>query len=87
MAKRDDAEVFTIKDPRHAEYWQQQAYPVMLVIRTADRTIRWMDVSAYLKEKSRGRETPVKQITFTGEPFTALNLQNLRNRLIPPPGQ
>ena len=30
--QRDDAEIFTIKNQRHVDYWQQQAYPVMLVI-------------------------------------------------------
>ena len=70
---------------RHAEYWQQQAYPVMLVIRTSDGSIRWMDVSAYLKEQSKVGKTAVKQIIFKGEPFTALNLQRLRDTLIPLP--
>jgi hypothetical protein len=35
----DGDEVFTIKNERHADYWQQQAYPVMLVIRTSDGMI------------------------------------------------
>ena len=84
--RSDGTEVFRIKKPRWADYWQQQAYPVMLVIRKSDGTIRWMDVSAYLKEKSKGRKTPVKQIVFKGERFTALNLQRMRDRLIPPAG-
>ena len=84
-SRKDGTEVFTIKNSRHAEYWQQQAYPVMLVIRTSDGSIRWMDVSAYLKEQSKRRKTPVKQIVFQGETFTALNLQRLRDKLIPPP--
>ncbi|KCZ70864.1 WD40 repeat-containing protein [Candidatus Methanoperedens nitroreducens] len=83
--KKDGVEVFAIKNLRHAEYWQQQAYPVMLVVRTSDGSIRWMDISAYLKEQSKGRTTPVKQIIFKGELFTALNLQRLRDKLIPPP--
>jgi WD40 repeat protein len=83
--KKDGAEVFQIKNPRHTDYWQQQAYPVMLVVRGSDGTIRWMDVSAYLKEQSQGKKKPVKQVLFRGEPFTALNLQRLRDRLIPPP--
>jgi len=95
--RRDDAEVFTIKNPRHADYWQKQKYPVMLVIRTSDGKIRWMDMTAYLKREGRGgkkvdlkRESPggkkeVKQIVFEGEPFTALNLQRMRDKLIPPP--
>ena len=83
--KKDGAKVFKIKNPHHADYWQQQAYPVMLVIRTSDGRTRWMDVSAYLKEKSKGRKTRVLQIVFDGEPFTALNLLRLRDELIPPP--
>ena len=47
--KRDGVEVFQIKNARWVEYWQQQAYPVMLVIRTSDGEIRWMDVSEYLR--------------------------------------
>ncbi len=43
--KGDEAEIFTIKNERHADYWQPQAYPVTLVIRTTDGAIRWMDVS------------------------------------------
>jgi hypothetical protein len=48
--------VFQIKNPRWADYWQQQAYPMMLVIRTVDGEIRWMDVSAYLKRESADGE-------------------------------
>jgi WD40 repeat protein len=83
--RSDGAEVFRIKKARWAEYWQQQAYPVMLVIRTSDGTIRWMDVSAYLKRESQGRKTAVKQVVFDGEPFSALSLLRMRDRLIPPP--
>ena len=84
-SRKDGTEVFMIKNSRHAEYWQQQAYPVMLVIRTSDGSIRWMNVTSYLNEQSKGKETPVKRIVFQGEPFNALNLQRLRDKLIPPP--
>ncbi len=77
--ERDGAEVFTIKNPRHATYWQEQAYPVMLVIRTSDGKIRWMNVTDYLRR--HGPET--KQILFEGEPFTAENLRKMRDRLLP----
>ncbi|MCP4687620.1 MAG: DUF4365 domain-containing protein, partial [Desulfobacterales bacterium] len=50
--KRDNAEIFQIKRQRWVAYWRRQAYPVMLVIRTSDNTIRWMDVSAHLKDKT-----------------------------------
>jgi WD40 repeat protein/uncharacterized CHY-type Zn-finger protein len=75
--QKDEEEVFTIKNPRHAEYWQSHEYPVMLVIRTSDGEIRWMNVTDYLKR--RGKET--KQIIFAGEPFTALNVARLRDKL------
>ncbi|MEH2207630.1 MAG: DUF4365 domain-containing protein [Nostoc sp.] len=77
--KRDGKEIFNIK-PRHAEYWHpdSQNYPVMLVIRTSDQQIRWMNVSDYLAKHGKRK----KQIEFDGEPFTALNLVNQRNRLL-----
>ena len=81
--KRDDEEIFTIKNERWAEYWQQQAYPVLLVIRTSDGRIRWMNVTEYLKRESDSEKKPVKQIVFDGEPFTAKSLQKMRDRLIP----
>ena len=59
---------FRIKTVRWADDWrQQQAYPVMLAIRTPDGTIRWMDVSEYLKAESHKGEKPVKQVIFEGE--------------------
>jgi uncharacterized protein DUF4365 len=80
--QRDSAEIFTIKNQRHATYWQQQAYPVMLVIRTSDGTIRWMNVTEYLQKQGRKQ---VKQIVFKGEPFTAQALQRLRDRMLQTP--
>jgi hypothetical protein len=79
--QRDGAEVVQIKNPRWADYCQQQAYAVMLVIRTSDGEIRWMDVSAYLKRESAGGKT-VKQIKFEGERFDALSVQSWRKRLL-----
>jgi hypothetical protein len=83
--KQDAAEVFRIKEERWAQYWQQQAHPVMLVIRTSDGTIRWMDVSEHLRRESEGGKKAVKQIVFEGEPLTALNLLRRRERLLGPP--
>lgn len=59
----------------------------MLVIRTSDGVIRWMDVGAYLKKHGKGGKAPVRQVVFEGEPFTALNLQRVRDKLIPPARQ
>jgi uncharacterized CHY-type Zn-finger protein len=78
--KRDGKFVFSIKKRRHVVYWQKQAYPVMLVIRSADGTILWMNISAYLKQKTKkGRK--VNQVELSGEPFTAFNLRQMRDLL------
>jgi len=74
----DDKEIFTIKNPRHAKYWLDQAYPVMLVIRTSDGKIRWMNVTGYLQQYC----TATKQIVFDGEPFTAPNVAKMRDRVL-----
>ena len=79
--RSDGAEVFQIKNPRWADYWQQQAYAVMLVIRTSDGEIRWMDVSAYLKRESVGGKT-VRQVVFAGERFDAVSVQNWRKNVL-----
>lgn len=73
--KRDGAAVFQIKNERWATYWQQQAYPVLLVIRTSDGEIRWMDVRAYLRKAAQ----PVKQIVFSGERFDVMSVRRWRD--------
>ena len=79
--QRDNAEVFQVKNPRWSDYWQQQAYPVMLVIRTSDGEIRWMDVSAWLKlNAASGKKA--KQIVFDGERFDALSVRRWRDRVL-----
>jgi hypothetical protein len=84
--RSDGAEVFQIKNSRWADYWRQQAYPVMLVIRASDGGIRWMDVSAYLdRESARGRA--VRQIDFEGENFDALSVQRHRARVLDSTGE
>jgi hypothetical protein len=77
--KRDKAEIFTMKNQRHGAYWQQQAYPVMLVIRTSDGTIRWMNITEYLQKQKRKQG---KRIVFNGEPFTAQALRRLRDTVL-----
>jgi hypothetical protein len=81
----DGAEVFSIKNERHIDYWQAHAYPVMLVIRSSEGTIRWMDVSAYLRDRRAADRAALRRVVFKGEPFTALTVQRLRDRLVPLP--
>jgi hypothetical protein len=52
----------------------------MLVIRTSDGEIRWMDVSAYLKRESAGGKT-VRQIVFAGERFDVMSARRWRLQL------
>jgi hypothetical protein len=70
-----------IKNPRWADYWQQQAYAVMLVIRTSDGEIRWMDVSACLKRESASGK-PEKQIVFAGERFDVMSVRRWREKVL-----
>jgi hypothetical protein len=80
-ARKDGTEVFAVKSERWVEYWRKRNYPVMLVVRTSDGRIRWMDVRAYLqREHDAGRE--VKQIVFNGEPFTPAALLELRKTIL-----
>lgn len=76
MRGTDGKEVFTIKNPRHAEYWQSHAYPVLLVIRDSSGQVRWMNVTEYLQR----RGINVRQIEFQGEPFTAEAVKQMRTR-------
>ena len=79
--RKDGRETFTIKKDRHVEYWRERKYPVMLVVRTSDGRIRWMDVRDYLqREQVAGRE--VKQIVFNGEPFTAATVRAMRDKIL-----
>ncbi len=53
----------------------------MLVIRTSDGEIRWMNATAYLKRESAGGKT-VQQVVFEGEQFDALSVKTWRKRLL-----
>jgi small GTP-binding protein len=80
--QRGEAEVFTIKDERHAHYWMAQAFPVLLVIRTSEGEVRWMEVRDWLKRASRSGKKPVKQIVFEGERFDVMSVRRWRDRVL-----
>ena len=80
--KGDGLEIFKIAKERHAEYWQKQAFPVLLVIRTSDGEVRWMNVSNYLKRESQGGKKAVKQIVFEGERFDVMSVRRWRDRVL-----
>ena len=62
----DGAEIRTISKERHVSYWMAQAFPVLLVIRTSEGEIRWMEVREWLKRAGK----PVNQIVFEGSSST-----------------
>ncbi len=72
---------YRIKNFPWADYWRQQAYPVMLVIRTSDGEICWMDVSVALQRETAGEEEAM-QIALMGERFDAVSVQRWRTRLL-----
>ena len=73
--KSDGAEIFTIKDERHARYWMAQGFPVLLVIRTSEGEVRWMRIDDSLKRESDNGKKPVKQIVFKGDPFNVMGVR------------
>lgn len=80
--KRDGTEIFQIQKARHADYWREQAFPVKLVIRTSDGTIRWMEIRDYLKRESDDGKKEVTQIVFGGEPFDVMSVRNWRDKVL-----
>jgi hypothetical protein len=80
--KTDGAEIFTIKDERHARYWMAQICPVLLVIRNAEGEVRWMEVRDWLKRVSDNGRKPVKQIEFQGERFDVMSVRRWRDRVL-----
>jgi small GTP-binding protein len=80
--KGDSAEIFKIKDERHARYWMAQAFPVLLVIRNSEGEVRWMEVSDWLKRESDNGKKPVKQIVFEGERFDVMSVRRWRERVL-----
>jgi uncharacterized protein DUF4365 len=80
--KSDGAEIFRIEKARHANYWRDQAFPVLLVIRSSEGDIRWMDVRTYLKREGNDGKKPVKQIVFEGERFDVMSVRRWRERAL-----
>jgi len=74
-------ETVTIRGPLLAAIRRQRAGPVMVVNRSQDGSIVWMNVSPHVMQGGASRRK-FQEIVFEGELFTALNLQRLRDQLI-----
>jgi small GTP-binding protein len=80
--KSNGAEIFTIKDERHARYWMAQAFPVLLVIRNSEGEVRWMEVRDWLKRASDGGKKSVKHIVFEGERLDVMSVRRWREKVL-----
>lgn len=80
--KRDGAEIFTIGDERHARYWMAQEFPVLLVIRSSEGEVRWMEVRDWLLRASDNGRKLVKQIIFEGERLDVMSVRRWRDRVL-----
>lgn len=83
--RSDGREVFDVKNDRHLEYWINQPVDVYLVIRQTDertgkQTIRWMNVTRYLKNREDKKS---RQIIFDGEALTMEAVWRLRDAFFP----
>ena len=76
----DGAEVFSIKDERHARYWMAQKFPVLLVIRNSDGEVRWMEVRDRLRRESDKGKKRVRQILFEGERLDVMSVRRWRDK-------
>jgi hypothetical protein len=80
--KKDGAEIFKIEKTRHADYWREQAFPVLLVIRNSKGEVRWMEVRDWLKRESDDGKKIVRQIVFQGERFDVMSVRRWRDSVL-----
>jgi hypothetical protein len=84
--RRDGLEIFDAKDARHLSYWASQPVDVYLVIRQKDErsgeeTIRWMNVTRYLKNR---KDKSSRQVVFEGQRLDMQAVWKVRDRFFPP---
>ena len=80
--RSDEAEIFRIRDERHARYWLDQAFPVLLVIRNYEGEVRWMEIRDWLKRATENGTRTVQQIAFEGERFDVMSVRRWRDRVL-----
>lgn len=76
---RDEKFIFDVKKDWHLECWQNQPVDVYLVIRDETETIRWMNVTHYLRTRL---DKESLQITFDGEKLDASAVKRLRTKYV-----
>jgi GTPase SAR1 family protein len=81
--RKDGTEVFAMK--KHYErYWAGKGtVPVLLIIRTADGRVRYMNATKAIRAvQAANPGKPVRQIVFTGDDFTEEAVLRLRDELV-----
>ena len=79
MRKRDKAEIFKIPEQRHATYWMNHESPVLLIHRSSQGIVRWMEVRDHLKKITNNGEKQVRQIEFEGKRFDVMSVRRWRD--------
>ncbi|MCP3995785.1 MAG: DUF4365 domain-containing protein [bacterium] len=77
LRKRDQKMIFDAPKARHLEYWTSQNADVYLVIYDVEKTILWMNVTAYLETR---KDKKSRQIVFTGDKLDAAAVLKTRER-------
>jgi len=54
----------------------------MLVVRSSDGIVRWMNIREYLQRESTGSHNAVRRIVFTAERFDVMSVRRWRDRVI-----
>ena len=55
---------------------------MLLVIRTSDGEVRWMEIREYLKRESVDGKKVVRQIVFAGERFDVMSVRRCREKAL-----
>lgn len=76
--KADGKEIFRVGKLRHLGYWASQPVDVYLVIQDNQQTIRWMNITRYLKDKEN---TTSRQIVFSGRKLDKEEVLRVRDEL------
>ncbi|MFN4164168.1 MAG: TIR domain-containing protein [Ferrovibrio sp.] len=79
LTRRVDGTTYFSVSKRHAEYWSNQAFPVILIIRFSDGRIVWMEIRDYLNQASASARKTITKIEFDGKKFDVMSVLEWRN--------
>jgi WD40 repeat protein len=80
--KRDEQRIFQIKHTRHADYWADQPFLVLLVVGNSAGSIEWMEIREPLRRQRASGDWPARQIVFEGQRFDVDAVLKLRDEAL-----